>query len=158
MKVFDKYKKSIGHFIKFMIVGAVNFGVDLGIFTLLHTVTGIGAVPANIVSYSCGVINSYILNRFWTFKIKLRFFSEYKLKNGSKIRFLSLPFMKFVFVNLVSLGVNTLTVHILVNLYSLDPTLSKIAATAFSFVVNFAGSKLLVFRESDAATAAGEIK
>lgn len=149
MKMFDKYKKSIGHFIKFMCVGAVNFGVDLGIFTLLHTVIGIGAVPANIVSYSCGIINSYILNRYWTFKIKLRFFSEYTLKSGSKVRFLSVPFMKFIFVNLISLGVNTLTVHILVNLYSLDPTLSKIAATVFSFVVNFAGSKLLVFKEND---------
>ncbi len=149
MKLFDKYKKSIGHFIKFMAVGAVNFFVDLGIFTLLHTVIGIIAVPSNIVSYSCGVVNSYLLNRYWTFKIKLDFISAYKLKSGVAIRFLSVPFLKFVFVNLISLGVNTLAVYILIDLYSLDPTLSKLIATVFSFVVNFAGSKLLVFRENE---------
>lgn len=149
MKLFDKYKKSIGHFVKFMAVGAVNFFVDLGIFTLLHTVIGIIAVPSNIVSYSCGVINSYLLNRYWTFKIRLDFISAYKLKSGAVIRFLSVPFLKFVFVNLISLGVNTLAVYIFIDLYSLDPTLSKLIATVFSFVVNFAGSKLLVFREND---------
>jgi putative flippase GtrA len=149
MGLVKKYKKSIGHFIKFMAVGGVNFFVDLGIFTLLHTVTGIAPVPSNIVSYSCGVINSYLLNRYWTFKIKLEFTSVYKLKSGARIRFLSVPFLKFVLVNLISLGVNTLAVHIFIDLYSLDPTLSKLMATVFSFVVNFAGSKLLVFRESN---------
>lgn len=151
MGFIEKYRKSIGHFVKFMIVGAVNFGVDLGVLTLLHTVIGINVIPSNIVSYSCGVVNSYFLNRYWTFKINLKYFDTYALKSGRKVRFLSLPFMKFIFVNLISLGVNTLAMHILVNLYSLDPTISKIAATVFSFVVNFAGSKLLVFKESSKA-------
>jgi putative flippase GtrA len=141
-----------------MAVGCVNFLVDLGVLTLLHTVIGLNVVPSNIVSYSCGVVNSYILNRFWTFKIKLKFFEVYTLKSGKKLHFLSFPFMKFIFVNLVSLGVNTLAMYILVDLYSLDPTLSKVAATAFSFIVNFAGSKLLVFREKNDKEVAGEIK
>ncbi len=154
MRLYQKYKKSIFHFIKFMAVGVVNFLVDLGVLTLLHSVIGIPVVPSNIVSYSCGVVNSYILNRYWTFKIKLKFFAVYTLKSGASIHFLSAAFLKFIFVNLISLGVNTLAMYILVDLYSLNPTLSKVAATAFSFVVNFAGSKLLVFRESDDNTTA----
>lgn len=153
MGLIEKYKKSIGHFLKFMAVGVVNFLVDLGVLTLLHTVIGIAIVPSNIVSYSCGVINSYILNRYWTFKIRLKFFDAYTLKSGRKVPFLSLPFLKFIFVNLISLGINTLTMYILVDLYSMNPTLSKVAATFFSFVVNFAGSKLLVFREYDGKSA-----
>jgi putative flippase GtrA len=158
MGLFQKYKKSIFHFIKFMAVGVVNFLVDLGVLTLLHSVIGLPVVPSNIVSYSCGVVNSYILNRFWTFKIKLKFFTVYTLKSGRKIHFLSVPFLKFIFVNLISLGVNTLAMYILVDLYSLNPTLSKIAATFFSFIVNFAGSKLLVFKENGGDTAAGAVK
>lgn len=132
-ELYQKYKKGFWHFVKFQCVGVVNFFVDLGVFTLLHTVIGVNAVPSNIVSYSCGVINSFVLNRYWTFKVKLKFFS--------------LDFLKFIFVNLVSLGVNTLAIYILVDLYNLNPTLSKVIATAFSFTINFAGNKLLVFRD-----------
>ena len=52
-----------------------------------------------------------------------------------------------MFVNLVSLGVNTLAVYILGELYGLPNFWAKLIATAFSFIVNFAGNKLLVFRE-----------
>lgn len=153
MGFYQKHKTSILHFIKFMAVGVVNFLVDLGVLTLLHSVIGLPVVPSNIVSYSCGVVNSYILNRYWTFKIKLKFFNVYTLKSETKIHFLSVPFMKFIFVNLVSLGVNTLAMYILVDLYSLNPVLSKVAATFFSFVVNFAGSKLLVFKDNGGSAA-----
>ena len=132
-KLYRKYKKGIWHFIKFQCVGVINFFVDLGVLTLLHGILGVGVVPSNIVSYSCGVINSFILNRYWTFKIKLKFFS--------------LDFIKFVFVNIVSLLINTLAMHIFVNMYAFDTTLSKLIATAFSFTINFAGNKLLVFRD-----------
>ncbi len=161
MSIFEKYKKSIWHFVKFMLVGAVNFGVDIGVFTLLHAVLGIDSVFASIVSYSCGVINSFFLNKYWTFKINIKFLSVYTLRSGARVKFFSRHFLKFVFVNLISLGVNALTMLILVKLYSLhtwNDYLAKIIATGFSFVVNFAGSKLLVFKENDANTPAGEIK
>lgn len=161
MKIFDKYRKSIGHFVKFMIVGVINFGVDYGILSLLTGVFGWPVAIANTISYSCGVINSYFLNKYWTFKISLKFFHAYTLKSGTRIRFLSPHFLKFVFVNLISLGVNTLTMYILVDLYGLDTwnkLLAKILATGFSFVVNFAGSKLLVFREDGEKAEAGEVK
>ena len=164
MNLYRKHKKSISHFIKFMAVGVVNFIVDFGILTLLTRVLGWPIPIANTISYSCGLINSFILNRFWTFKIKLKFFSVYALKpgrvfkKGLKIKFLSAPFIKFIFVNLISLGVNTLTMYILVDLYgltTLNNLVAKVIATFFSFVVNFAGSKLLVFKENDTKTAAG---
>lgn len=155
MGLFKKYKKSIGHFVKFMLVGAVNFGVDYGILTLLSGLLGWPVAIANTISYSCGVINSYFLNKYWTFKINLKFFYTYTLKSGARIKFFSPHFLKFIFVNLISLGVNTLTMYILVDLYSLhtlNNLVAKILATGFSFVVNFAGSKLLVFRESNGNT------
>lgn len=131
--LYQRHKQSIGHFLKFQVVGAINFFVDFGILSLLTGAFGMWVVPANIISYTCGVINSFILNRYWTFKIKLSFFSVH--------------FIKFVFVNLVSLGVNTLAVYILGELYGLPNFFAKLIATVFSFTVNFAGNKLLVFKE-----------
>ena len=49
MRLYQKYKKSIFHFIKFMAVGVVNFLVELGVLTLLHSGIGIPVVPSNIV-------------------------------------------------------------------------------------------------------------
>lgn len=137
---FTKHKKAIGQFGKFLVVGAINFLVDFGVLTLLNGVLGMMLAPANVISYTCGVINSFLLNRYWTFKIKHKF--------------ASIHFVKFVFVNLVSLGVNTLAVWVLVEMYGftlgifgIENFYAKLIATAFSFTVNFAGNKLLVFKE-----------
>lgn len=139
-RLFLKYKKGIVHFAKFVVVGAVNFLVDFGVLTLLTGVFGMLVAPANIISYSCGIINSFFLNRYWTFKIKHKF--------------ISVHFAKFVLVNLVSLSVNTLAVWVLIDLYGLSSGLfgvenlyAKLIAAIFSVSVNFAGNKLLVFRE-----------
>lgn len=160
MYLFSKHKKSIFHFLKFTVVGIVNFGVDFGILTLLSKGLGFPVPLANTISYSCGVINSFLLNKYWTFKINLKFFSVYTIKpgkvfkKGARIKFFSPHFIKFIFVNILSLGINTLTMYILVDLYRLNVfnnIIAKAIATLFSFVVNFAGNKLLVFREDSRA-------
>jgi putative flippase GtrA len=138
---------------KFVAVGAVNFLVDYGVLTLLNVVLGWPLVLSNIISYSCGVINSFLLNRYWTFKMKLSFFKRYSIRlNNRTVHpvFVSFDFLKFIFVNLVSLGVNTLAVYILGDLYGLPTIFAKLIATAFSFIVNFAGNKLLVFKDKPA--------
>lgn len=114
-------------------VGCLNFLVDLGVFLFLNEVVGLYSVYANIISYSCGVINSYFFNRMWTFKTKLKY--------------LSIDFLKFIFVNLLSLGVSTLAVYILVERFMIAAWLGKVLSTFFSFTVNFAGNKLLVFKD-----------
>jgi putative flippase GtrA len=156
--LYQKYKKGFWHFVKFQCVGVVNFVVDFGVLTLLNGVLGWPVGISNTISYSCGIVNSFLLNRYWTFKIRLKFFSEYTLNIGQRkvrLKFLSVDFMKFIAINVLGWGVNTLTMIILVNGYSLtakglglfENFVPKLIATAFSFTINFAGSKLLVFRE-----------
>lgn len=117
--------------IKFSLVGVVNTAIDFVVFTLL-TLTGLVPVLCNIISYSCGVINSYFLNRGWTF--------EKKGKNSIS------EFMKFVIVNLLSLGASTLVLYLLNDTYSINVYLSKLMATFASLVINFLGSKFVVFK------------
>ncbi len=152
-KLFQKYKNGLVHFFKFQVVGVVNFFVDYGVLSLLNLVLGWPLVLSNVISYTCGVINSFVWNRFWTFKIKLKFFSVYSIQLPQRTIhpvFLSADFIKFIFVNLVSLGVNTLAVYILGDLYGLPNIIAKLIATVFSFTVNFAGNKLLVFKDKPA--------
>lgn len=157
--VYLKYKKGIWHFIKFQCVGVVNFAVDFGIFTILNGLLGWPVEIANTISYSCGIVNSFLLNRYWTFRVHLKFTSEYLIgpkERKIKVRFLSVDFIKFILINILGWGVNTLTMVVLVNGYSLSAKglglfenfVPKLIATAFSFIINFAGSKLLVFKEN----------
>jgi putative flippase GtrA len=132
-ELFIKNKTTIIQFGKFMLVGCLNFAVDYSIFLLLNQVFGVYSVIANIISYSCGVINSYFFNRMWTFK--------------KKLKYLSTDFLKFIFVNLVSMGVSTLAVYIFVERFLIPAWIGKALSTFFSFTVNFAGNKLLVFRD-----------
>lgn len=132
-RLYQKYKTGLWHLVKFQAVGILNFFVDFGVLSLLNRVFLWPLVISNVVSYTCGVVNSFLLNRYWTFGQRLKFFSRH--------------FVAFVLVNLISLGINTLAVHILGDLYALPNIFAKLIATVFSFTVNFAGNKLLVFRQ-----------
>ena len=76
--------------VKFGLVGLLNTAIDLGVFTLLTAAVRLDSVISHVISYSCGVINSYYWNRTWTFQKKGKFHPA--------------EFLKFVLVNLVSLG------------------------------------------------------
>jgi putative flippase GtrA len=92
-----EHSSSIRQFSKFIIVGFSNFTVSFAVFFIfykylklsgfLFTILGpagnnlerllnsfgvvsVDAALANIVGYSAGVINSFIWNKIWTFKVK----------------------------------------------------------------------------------------
>ena len=59
---------------KFAVVGVVNTLIDYGVFALLAQVLFVNVYLAQVISYSCGILNSYIWNRSWTFRSENRFF------------------------------------------------------------------------------------
>ena len=130
-----KYKSEIGEFFCFFLIGVMNFLVDFGIFMLLTRVCNMNEVAAKAISYPCGVINSFFFNSRFTFRVKMKF--------------LSLDFAKFVLVNLISYGVSLLAVYILTQLYFVIDWIANLIATAFSFVVNYAGNKFIVFSNKE---------
>lgn len=135
MKWVDKikvYKVHILQFIKFNIVGIMNTAVDFAIFVLLTSVFGLHHMIAQVISYSCGIVNSYLWNKFWTFKQKRAFSSSEALK--------------FLIVNIISLGVSLIFLYIFRDRAGLSVLVSKVIATMFSLVVNFAGNKFWVFK------------
>ena len=78
---------------KFAVVGVVNTLIDYGVFALLAQVLFVNVYLAQVISYSCGILNSYIWNRSWTFRSENRFFGP------TLVRFLAL--------NLCMLGIST---------------------------------------------------
>jgi putative flippase GtrA len=123
--------KSLAPLLKFALVGGTNTGIDFLVFTLL-TFLGWAYFPAQCVSFTCGVLNSYVLNRSWTFRDCTA--------SGR------LLFYKFVALNALVL----LLVSGLIALFHQGagwPVLvSKFAASFFGVLVNFAGNRVWVFR------------
>ncbi|WFR61453.1 GtrA family protein [Paenibacillus amylolyticus] len=54
---------------KFGIVGVANTALDAVVFAILAAV-GVPVLIAQVISYSCGVVNSYWLNGSWTFGMR----------------------------------------------------------------------------------------
>jgi len=133
-------KNDFIQFLKFNIVGISNTLVDFGVYTLLTAVFGLDAIVANLISYPCGIVNSYIWNSSWTFK---------KERKRTKREILL-----FIAVNLVALAVSTGVIYACRVLFGVDDDimrklLYKLLATAVSIIVNFIGNKLFVFKSAE---------
>lgn len=116
--------------IKFGFVGGINTAIDFAVFSLLAW-TGLPYVLAQCCSFLCGNVNSYFMNRKWTFSQK-----------GSGNRSEKL---KFLSVSLTSL---LLTTGVLIGLhqYLQAPLLiSKLLSAGGGMAVNYLGSRLWVF-------------
>lgn len=118
-------------FLKFSIVGGINTLISLWIFYILNKILGFNPLVSSAIGYICGMLNSYILNKKWTFK-----------DNNSKPL---LQLIKFSLVNAISLGINLLAMYVLVHNFNIDSMISQVFATGFSTISNYIGSKIFVF-------------
>ncbi len=86
----------IKQLIRFTLVGGLNTAIDFGVLNLLIQIWHWQVLPANVVSFSLAVINSYFLTKYWTFQDK-----------SAKGLW---QFGGFVAVNLLGLGISTLII------------------------------------------------
>lgn len=133
--------------IKFTLIGIFAVLVDLIFYyTFMHTLPEKETLLldkndiSKTISFICGSIVTYNLNKFWT----------WKQKDRSNVRF-----AKFFSLYLISLflnvGVNKGALIAFENIEALQSIPYKyfiafVAATGFSAIFNFAGQKVWVFR------------
>jgi len=115
----------------YIIVGGINTGVDFVAFQLLYFLTPIGATIAQGLSYTIGVTCSFILNRKLTFRDHVK--AAIARQAG-----------KFLVVNLASLLVSMLGIHLLTGA-GISAFFAKIAITGVTAIMNYFGYKWFVF-------------
>lgn len=122
---------------KFAAVGCVNTFIDWAVYFVILTAFPDESIffysAAKGFSYFCGMINSFFLNRCWTFK------TDPAGHEGAR-------FAKFVLVNAVGLGINSASIYVFLNL-NLTHAVALFFATFIAFAFNFTLSKLWVFRK-----------
>jgi putative flippase GtrA len=118
--------------VRFGIVGAVGFIVNLAVYTLFVHPVGVDYRVASIVAWLVAVANNFVLNRYWTFDAR-----------AGRARFQAI---RFIVVSLVAEGFSLLLLTLLVE----DAGIEKVAAQALAvgavMPLNFLGNKLWSFR------------
>lgn len=126
-------KDTLGQFFKFAIVGILNTIITVTLFFLLYKLCNIYYIFSTILAYSAGILNSYLWNKYWTFRIK----------KSSIVREL----LKFLTINLIGLGLNTILMILFVEILKTEKILAQIFTVGFVMILNFLGSKFWVFKK-----------
>ncbi|MCJ7992562.1 GtrA family protein [Priestia megaterium] len=119
------------HYLKFCIVGGLNTAIDFFVFSFLSYL-GIYYIIAQCVSYGCGVLNSYFLNRTWTFQ-----------QQGTRKRH---EFLKFTVLNIFTLIVTSFLLTVFHYKFNISLPYSKVLVTIVSVGLNYIGTKFWVFK------------
>jgi len=125
-----------------MLVGICGTLIDAGVLLGL-THLGWQMLPANVVSYSTGLINNYYWNSRWTFR-------------SADKRYDIEQFCQFAIISLIGLGLNSLIVvgmqPIITQFEILKRSsllLAKMGATAVVMVWNYTANAIWTFRTNE---------
>lgn len=122
----------IAQLARFGTVGLLNTAVDLSIWSALTYFGKVDYVTANVISYSCAAVNSFIFNRTWTFSKRKRDRSMF-LQAG-------------MFALVTALGIATSSAVIFVFSPVIGGLLSKVMSIAIVFSATFVLNKRFTFR------------
>lgn len=128
---FNIYKEEITRITRFCIVGLLNTTVFFLLFFLFFNIISLNYLLSSTIAYLLATVNSFMINRSWTFE-------SYGEKNKK--------FIKFVIVNLVSIGVNSLMIFILVELFCLHPWLAQFLTICVTTCINYTGNRFWTFK------------
>jgi putative flippase GtrA len=118
--------------VRFGVVGAVGFIVNIAVYTLFVHSIGVDYHVAAVAAWLVAVMNNFVLNRHWTFDAR-----------EGQARFQA---VRFVVVSLVAFGCSLLLLTLLVENGGLAKVPAQAIAVAASTPLNFLGNKLWSFR------------
>jgi putative flippase GtrA len=125
--------------VRFVLFGVLSAAVDFGVYQLfLHV--GTWADLAKAISFVCGTVTAYMLNRRWTF--------DSAGGAAPATRFAALYTVTF-FVNV---GVNAYFLHLFVG-RGWQVAVAWLIAQATATIINFVLLRTVVFRHGDAPSA-----
>jgi len=115
----------------FFLVGIVSSLIDIGLLVLLCSYLGIWYLPAAAVSYCCGIVFSYLLNKYFNFHDPDRHYL--------------VQFTTFAAISVSCLLVNLCIIWLCVEVFSLDYLTAKVVATFCAFFWNYHGQRQYTF-------------
>jgi putative flippase GtrA len=122
---------------RFALVGLTNFVVSFTVFYLSYNFLPAGlqrlapqAATANVLAWLAGMVNSFILNRSWTFRA-----------SGNPAP----QALRFAVVNMANLGLSTLLMYRFVDVMRLPELAVWVPTTVLVMILNYLGAKHWAF-------------
>jgi putative flippase GtrA len=113
---------------KFVFVGAANFVLTLGVFTVMLKALSINYLLCLATAWAIGMVFSYVLNFSWVFR------PEQKIQFRSR-------FFKFFAASLLAITLNMLALHFLVEHTQFDPFYVQMVLIPLIVIFNFSTAK-----------------
>src|SRR5260370_11517884 len=137
--------RTIWQFVRFGLVGCVNTIIDLlvlnGLLWLWPAQDTARLLLFNTLAYACGALNSFVFNRYWTFRRE----GPPNAREGAR----------FLLVTLAAIACNDLILWLMRNILHpvhLNPALwtnvSKVVAIGGTILLSYLGMRLWVFVQS----------
>jgi putative flippase GtrA len=122
--------RELRYILRFLAVGVLNTLVGLGTIYGCKLFLSLEDIPANILGYAVGLVNSFFWNRRWTF---------------AHTNYLARTMFRFIAVFLVAYGANLATALGLIRQLGVDAYLAHAIATAPFTVLFYLGSRYFTF-------------
>jgi putative flippase GtrA len=116
---------------KFSIVGASGYVINLGTFSVLVEAAGVHYRTAAVLAFCVAVTNNFLWNRHWTFKAT----------DGHA----GFQAARFLVVSLLALGLNLIVLEFLVSVGGAPKIPAQAVAILTATPLNFVGNKLWSF-------------
>jgi len=135
-KIIVLYKKyssnTFREFVRFCIVGVINTSITLSVIFVLMNLLNVDYKISNVIGYILGFINSFILNKFWTFKSQKNIFKESFL---------------FILVFVISYLVNFIILIVLVENLYVNKNFALLGGMICYTFVNYSLNKIITFKK-----------
>lgn len=122
-------------FIRYLGVGGISFIADFTMLALLATLFGVNYLIATLMAFLLGTWTNYTLSLRWVFNYR-NVANQYT------------EFSIFILVGVLTLGLSIAFMSMLVGWFGIHLLLAKCITTGLTLVANFAGRRLLLFRET----------
>jgi putative flippase GtrA len=120
-------------FVRYIFVGGVATVVDWGTFYILNVLLRTHYQVSLVIAWLLGVLVHYTLNRLFAFR--------------SKAKQVFKQIATHITISILSLGMSSLFMYILVELVSLFPMYARILITAIMIIFNYFMHRLFTFNE-----------
>lgn len=129
----DNWMHRLSELIRYGLWGMITICLNLAVFYLMLHV-GIDYLIANVLSYCLAVFFSYFFNQKYVF-------------NGQATKCHSWKLIKFVFVRIVSICIDSGLLYLFVTTLKKDAIISKLIISSFIIIATYIFNKLFVFQE-----------
>ena len=127
-------KRFFRQLFKFSIVGIFNTAIGLTVIYFFFNVLSFNYIVVNIIGYACGLVNSFVWNKNWTFKSSQHYSKE---------------IVPFLIVFGISYATNLLAVIISVEFIKIHPNIAQILGIAAYSSTNFLINRYWTFSRTN---------